>query len=336
MQCPSCQFENMPGSGRCARCGTSLALAEATIDVNPPRATRVSRAMPHFWMFRQNLGHLLIRASGLFSRLFERPHDSHFDLPTLVRTVVPGWPQYHRGDRARALLFFVGYLSILVPGLLFMGTGTGSLLLGLAFGFHVSSIADALVGLFESFRDRIVFTIVCGLALFGLVYYPTGWLIARVATPVQINQAMGSFERGDVLWYNRWFTPQVGDLVIYEIPSVTTGGRLANGHAANFVIQGQRINRILALPGQTIAWQGGKLLVDGEPSAWQPHFIPALEAESLVVPDDRLFISADDLVPGEAQLNDELWRTVCFVRPENIQGRVYFRSIPFFRISILD
>ena len=335
MQCPNCEFQNMPGSGRCARCGTSLALATAAIDVHPPRATRLSRALPHFWMFRQNWGNMVARLSAPLGRVFEQFHDTHFELPILVRTIVPGWPQYYRGDRPRAILFLWAYLAFLVPGLLLTGTFTGSLLLGLAFGIHVTSIADALVGMFDTIRDRLAFTILAGLALLGLVYFPTGWAISRVATPVQINQDMGQLARGDVLWYSRWFTPEPGDMVLYEIPPLSAGGRLATGQQANFVIQGQRINRILAMSGQTVAWQKGQLLVDGEPSPWQPATNPARDVKAFTVPDDRVFIYAEGVVPAGAQLNHEIWRRVCFVRPDMIQGHVYFRSIPFWRISII-
>src|SRR5919204_650375 len=38
MQCPSCRFQNMPGVEVCGRCGSSLRLATAVVDVHPPRA----------------------------------------------------------------------------------------------------------------------------------------------------------------------------------------------------------------------------------------------------------------------------------------------------------
>src|SRR5437773_1641201 len=45
MQCPSCRFENMPGLDSCGRCGTSLSVSTATLDVNPPRASRTMKGM---------------------------------------------------------------------------------------------------------------------------------------------------------------------------------------------------------------------------------------------------------------------------------------------------
>ena len=45
MQCPCCQFENMPGLASCGRCGSVLDLNLVAIDVNPPRASRVAKGV---------------------------------------------------------------------------------------------------------------------------------------------------------------------------------------------------------------------------------------------------------------------------------------------------
>ncbi len=143
MQCPSCQFENMPGSGRCARCGGFLALATAAIDVNPPRATRLSRRMPRlwgrFWSLRRTWANIQTSLTQPIQQLFSRFENTDFRLGTIVRTIVPGWAQRFRGNNPRAIVFFVSYLALLLPALLFLGTGLGSILLGLAFGMHVAA-----------------------------------------------------------------------------------------------------------------------------------------------------------------------------------------------------
>src|SRR3990172_6356595 len=138
MQCPSCQFENMPGSGRCARCGASLALATAAIDVHPPRAGRLSRFELTFWRFWHGMGRAGSKASSALPAFGSRSDTVNFDLGTMRRCVVPGWPQYRRGDRPLAFVFLLGYLCFLVPGVVLAGTWLGSLLLGLAGAMHVA------------------------------------------------------------------------------------------------------------------------------------------------------------------------------------------------------
>src|SRR5690606_1826181 len=73
MQCPSCRFENMPGSGYCARCGASLLIGN--VDVIPPRASAMQRRVPAelrsaVHRLQVGGGDLVARASGLLpSRL---------------------------------------------------------------------------------------------------------------------------------------------------------------------------------------------------------------------------------------------------------------------------
>jgi hypothetical protein len=147
----------MPGSGRCARCGSSLALATAVIDVNPPRAGRYARRMPRFWGLKQAWGNLTLSAGQPFAEYFARYDDTNFDLSTMVRLVVPGWATWYRGNHGRALLFFAAYFGLLLPAIVLLGTGLGSLLLGLAFGVHVASVVDAMVGRFAEFSDHPFF-----------------------------------------------------------------------------------------------------------------------------------------------------------------------------------
>lgn len=337
MQCPSCDFQNMPGSGRCARCGCSLALATAAIDVHPPRASRLSRRMPRLWGLKRAWGNLFQSASHPFAAVFHRFDDTNFDLSTIVRLVVPGWAHWYRGNGERGLVFFVAFLSLLLPGVVFLGTGLGSMLLGLAFGMHVASAVDAMVGAFTDFGGRLAFTFACGLALLMSIYLPLGFLVSRVATPIQITQSIPGFMRGDVLWYNRSAVIEPGDLVYYEVPQTTITGQLANGHAANFVFQNRWINRVAAVAGQEVAWKDGQLLVDGQVSPWQGRAEFGMGAdEPFEVPAGQVLILPDSLISEGVQLNAATWRHLSQVPRSQVLGRVYFRSAPVGRISKID
>jgi len=336
MQCPSCQFENMPGSGRCARCGASLALATAAIDVHPPRAGRLSRLSPPLWRLWYAVGRMGAKVSPALTAAFaSRAAITNFDLPTLLRCIIPGWPQYHRGDRPVAAVYFVGYLSLLLPGIIFAGTWLGSLLLGLAGAMHIVAVCDAVVSAFATPSDRIAFTLVCGLVLCFAVYLPVGWLISRVATPISINMTIPPFQQGEVLWYTRVATPSPGDLVLYTMPRVTAAGRMFGGNA-NYVFQGQWIGRVMAMSGQNVSVDKGRWLVDGMSNKWQPTDSPMLtEGTSWVVPDGHAFIFPEGLVPGGAQLDLGTLQQLYVVPVARIAGRLYFRSSPLSQLSIL-
>ncbi|RUL83092.1 hypothetical protein, partial [Tautonia sociabilis] len=60
------------------------------------------------------------------------------------RVVVPGWPQWRRGQRRRGMVLLGSYLSALGVGLFAWGTGLGAVLLGFAMFAHWASVADAI------------------------------------------------------------------------------------------------------------------------------------------------------------------------------------------------
>jgi type IV secretory pathway protease TraF len=128
-----------------------------------------------------------------------------------------------------------------------------------------------------------------------------------------------------------------GNLVLYQVPQTSVRGRTETGHAANYIFQDRWINRILALPGQQVAWHKGQLLVDGTPSPWQTRLgFGSNDSESFAVPPEHFLIAPGDLVPAGAQLDFASWRRLSVVPRSSIQGRVYFRSLPMGRMSILD
>ena len=333
MQCPSCEFQNMPGSGHCARCGSSLALATTAIDVHPPRAGRYQRHVPQFWGLRRGWANFLHAAGQPFAAAFARIEDTNFDLSTILRLVVPGWAHVYRGRRERGIVFFGAYVGFLLPGLILLGTTLGSLLVGLAFGVHVASAVDATVGGFSDFAGRVAFSLFSGLGLIGLIYLPIGYLVSRVATPIQITQRVGEFESGDVLWYDRSAEIVPGDLVYYEVPETSVNGRVATGHAARFVFRDGWINRVAAIEGQTVSWKDGQMLVDGEPSPWQGRvdvdFARANRSKCLRA---RCSFLPSALFPTGVQLQAGVWRRLSLVSRNDVYGRIYFRSYPSWRI----
>lgn len=336
MQCPSCQFENMPGSGRCARCGGFLALATAAIDVNPPRATRLSRRMPRmwgrFWSLRRSWANIRSSLTRPIEQLFSRFENSDFRLGTIVRAIVPGWAHRFRGNSPRAIVFFVSYLALLLPALLYLGTGLGSVLLGLAFGMHVAAASDGLVSRFARMGDRLIFTFACAAILALVLYIPIGRLVARVAIPIQLNHSVEPFLAGDVLWYKPAAQIAPGDVVLYSVPETTITGY--NNHT-RYVFRDRSINRVAASGGQRVQWKDGKLIVDGDISPWQFAKMWGGETFEFVVPNDRVFIPPDSLATEGAALNAAAFQRLSLVPRSSVDGRIFFRSHPLWRISTI-
>src|ERR1700722_2874375 len=146
MQCPSCGFENMPGNEGCARCGTSLTLATAILDVNPPRASefskRVRRSIPQFLRANSVLRHLGRGAAERASSAVLRVKPKHWAL--IWRSIIPGWAHYYDHQERRGRMFLSAYLSLILSGILMYGTTLGAMSLGLGIAAHVMAIIDLL------------------------------------------------------------------------------------------------------------------------------------------------------------------------------------------------
>jgi hypothetical protein len=332
MQCSNCQFQNIPGVQACGRCGASLQLASSAIDVHPPRASRAAKWWRRWFPITRYWNRF--RAAGVFARVRISGWPTDLQRPgVLLRMIVPGWAQRCTGRTVRARWMFGCYLGLLLSGLLFIGTALGWLLLGLAVSFHAASILDIVATSVFNFGQRLIYTGVAILMLTIIVYYPAGRLLALVASPQQFNVAAPPFAAGDVLLVNsyayRWSDPQPGDVVHYRLPAQDVQGRLPDGHAAVYRLQGDRIDRILAKAGQKVTCSQGELLVDGQPSPWLPlGSQPLPDALDITVPEDSYLI-----FPSTGPLPLTVWQIASIVHRGQISGRVYWRNQPLWRFG---
>ncbi|MEQ9379776.1 MAG: hypothetical protein RJP95_02855 [Pirellulales bacterium] len=326
----------MPGSGNCARCGTSLTLAAATIDVHPPRAGKLVRTAPSLLGVRRAWNRFFPSVQSALASVWGGSENAIARWPTFLECIVPGLGQMRRGDRAQGWLFFGTFALLLSLGILLMGTTAGSLLLGLAFAAHVTALRDATAGSFALLGDRLKHALLVAIGLFMLLYLPAGWAITRVGTPFRLTQGLPPFNQGDVLWYSNVAKATAGDLVLYEVPSVSLAGNRNDGYPARIVVAGQRINRVVAGPGQVVQWNEGQLLVDGSASRYQPASARLLQMEdALTVPRGRFFILPDNLLPNAVAISPEQLLTVSLVAEERVLGPVFLRSYPLNHFTVI-
>jgi type IV secretory pathway protease TraF len=337
MQCISCQFENMPGVRACGRCGSPLEVQAVAVDVHPPRAPRWSKPLRR-WL---PLGPLYYQARDAGGPLLRSVEDARNRIPptplgVIARLIVPGWAAYHLGQRASGCGFFLLYLGLLLCGLVLYGTWLGGILVGLAFGVHVSASLSVLrlSGTGSPAFWGAVLIIMALLA--GVVYLPAGWLLSRAVASAMVQVDGTPFAEGDVILYSpaayAFHPPRPGDVVLYQRP----GGnfRLEEQHA-NLVLQGgPRIDRILAGPGDQVRWQLGRLEVNGQPAPWQPlvggRYVPDLD---LTVPQGCFLIFPSSGPPLPAGLPRQVWLTLAIVPARSIEGRVWLRSFPWTRLQ---
>lgn len=342
MQCSSCQFENMPGVEACGRCGSPLGLRTLAIDVHPPRAGSWAKRLRRGWLpFRsayydaRDAGRDIVRESGLGDAL-------RIELPgsawgVFFRALVPGWPQIYLGQRSLGCFFLGCYLGLMFLAFLLFGTTMGMFLAGLAFSVHVSSCVSVLHhgglrGLSYWGGAAMAFLILA----VGL-YTPAGWLLSRAVSPAELRHDDGPFEEGDVVLHSPgyyWFhDPLPGDVVLYDQPS--RNFQLAgNQHGYIRVDAGQRIDRILAGPGDRVRWENEELTVNGQPARFQPLStalsLPPLRVE---VPEGHYLIVPSSGWRRPIELSAADWRGLIVVPRSSIRGRAFLRSYPLTRIQ---
>jgi hypothetical protein len=335
MQCASCHFENMPGAAMCGRCGTSLQLATSAIDVYPPRASwwnrHVRRILP--------VSRARVRVAEWYDEVSRRgmrgigAEDGTSEV--VGRLLVPGWAHLRSGQRMRGRVFLLTWLGLLAGSVVMWGTMTGSLLIGLAFGLHTLAVSDILVQNPPAWASRRYLAgqaMLRAMLLGMLVYLPVGWLITRVAWPSVVAMTYGPFNTGDVVLVNQWAylrsPPRTGDVVLYEMHRVTW-----QQGTYYFMHGGPRIDRVLAVAGDQVRWQDGRLWVNDAESGVRPlHPVARSEAVVLTVPEGSCLIlpSADGPVMAQDQ-----WEKLIIVPHERIDGRVYWRHHPLFQMGFV-
>jgi hypothetical protein len=331
-----------------------LVFAAQAVDVHPPRATAATKALAGRYRLSVIWRRLRTAISAeLFpvqSRQFEH---AHLDLPTVLRCIIPGWSNAHAGHPIIGVLFLLGYILLIIPGTMSIGQVMGAELLGLAFAVHLISIITALVPRFETYRDRMLFTLICG-AILAAAYYPCLVLVSRIATPLSINASLPPVQAGDVVWYHPAHSVHAGQYAVYfdrgRDVSVPNGFRY---RAQMHVLEGLRIDRVIATEGQTITWNKGTMLLDGAPAPAQLRSGFAEIWPKVTVPAGMVMVDPANLVPGiiatpggfittggevhgqpmqyELRIDAQQLQDLALVPIDAVAGRLVWRSWPLER-----
>lgn len=334
-QCRNCEFHNLPGVVLCGRCGASLVLATAAIDVRPPRASwiqKLARRLPlyrYWWQFR-------IRSDRPASTDSRRKFVPFPSLVDLMRLLIPGWPQIAAGQREIGLALMLGFLVILALSGPIYGSWPGYLLIATACGIHAGGLYHAALqtGLGHERRRLRFLASLVGVAL--AVYVPASYGLASLVEPISVQLPRPPLERGDVYMIaRRGRRLRPGDLVVYQIygnnVAVRTGTRVE-------LVQGARIDRILAGPGDRVDWTGATLMVNSVPCQYTPlnaTFRPGSFA--LTIPEGcYLIVPSTERGPVESLtvMPVGFWQSLCVVPEYRIQGRVFWRSAPLARVGV--
>ncbi len=331
MQCPNCQFHNMPGTQSCARCGTSLRIKGEVINIHPPRAGSIALRMRRWFPWSHGYFAVRDRWEAGVNVPLRSAFDKSPDTAVILRMVVPGWSQRYLGERRLGRILFWAWIPFIVLGLFLFGTTRGSMLLGLAFSIHSFAASHLLNRTGE--RDvgaQLRRSIFVSLTLAAFVYGPAAFLLTRLVDPVTPTYTIGPFVEGQTLAINHWATPDRGSVVLYDIPEYEGVAKDARAHRRVIGFNGQRIDRVIAIAGDSVECRSGVMLVNGKVTQYQPLMsvkVPQF-APFTVSPGHFLIIpsTTEDLIfTGD---NDPLLRTMSEVPVERVRGIVYARLHP--------
>lgn len=270
MECPSCQFHNMPGGSACVRCGTPLDLSG--VDFLPPRASgNVAVRTARLSIDRLATGAGELANALAVSLRLTQVHFRYTTATDLITSIVPGLGQLRTGRRKLGRAILTIWSASLVLMCLSVGTNWFWLFATIVIGSHCTAInlllIDDLRG--HTLLRRIIVGLGVYLTLMLLIYMPVWWTASQLGTIYVMPPGVHSttVRPGDALlltsnWTHRPYAR--GDLVRVRFDSLMGNGM--------FFQPLDTVDRIVAMPGERLRISNGVLFVNDIPAP--PQMLP--------------------------------------------------------------
>lgn len=339
MQCPNCEFNNIPGQRACARCASVLEFG--SIDVTPPRAG--STVIPLRFRSRMEIiASGIDRRVGGVSRRLGASVLGDISIAPLFRSIVPGWAHRHRGQR-RIGWFLTGVWAVLI---LLAAALTGGQFGWTAYfalvGWH--GLAINLILNRRLLELNIVSRMCVGLCVWAClnlcIYLPAGLLLRQYVTPFAANGILSGplLADGDLILMtgaeSRPSTFRRGDVVVYSMDRINTREGIANLQLGS----GWGIDRIIGVPGDHVQVGSAGVRINGEPLPDSAMPIRPGYRQfrcDLTLPEQCYFIIPSSLrsqIQNARQDQvDRMFTEASKVPAESIAGRAMMRWRPFAR-----
>lgn len=297
-----------------------MTLAEAKIDVHPPRAGRFAKSARRVLPVRAVSSSVLHPAGVVTHKLLGA-------IPFLTY-LIPGGAQFHTRNRVAGRIFLFSYLALAFLGLLFYGSFWGGTFLGLLFSVHLASVTLAADPAAGDIFWRLGRAALYGFLLFVVVYLPIGIGASYVIDAAVVAGDAAPLETGDVLLVHHLRAPGRGDIVRYNIPY----RQYATANHNYYYFGGPQIDRILAVAGDTLEIRNGVVFVNGKLSGDLPlRQQRVMDLAAVRVPVGSLVILPTATLQAPAHIADKAWRDICVVPGDGTNGIVYWRHQPLTR-----
>jgi type IV secretory pathway protease TraF len=202
-------------------------------------------------------------------------------LQFLLSIGLPGFALYVLGRKLWGQLFIAAYAIAALVFIAALGYMPGSIAYGLLISIHATSIVflESIWFGREKFRVRLMVAIGTLLAVWALIYTPFIHFVENHwAMPLRAGKHVIIVHRTAPTELRR------GDAVAYQISEARAQSAQRR---SLYVREGFGIQRVLALPGDRVAFKPGKLFVNGQPGTAMPYMPTGGE---FMVPEKTWFI----------------------------------------------
>jgi hypothetical protein len=341
MQCPRCQFENMPGQARCFKCGSVLGDSGGVLVIEPPRQAGWKR--PFRSVGRSVRGLMPERAAQLRGAPGSRVGESLIALRSLgvlavefVLGLIPGLPFVLEGQFRRIRLFWLAWLVFSCAALFLYGLAAGYLMLGLAVAIHAwLMFSHQVLGVVEGFGERVAVVLVLVFVL--LAIYP--WLPRTVVPGLACVRSTMAFPHyriavGDALLARRApDEPKRGTIVYFD-----AYGYGIHGGAGGLMGGASTLGQIVGLPGDEVTLHEGGFVVNGRALDKErypcPDWLRGREETFHLTGPRQYFVTCQYQV-RRVGLPEGLVGQLCMVDRSRIQSRAFMLWSPLWRRGLL-
>lgn len=330
MDCPNCNFINMPSLVRCAHCGSHLVLHD--VEVGPPRAShsavplRVRHALFSWRAFLRD------EAGNSFAS-FRNSLQKAAPISAIAACILPGGGQFVLKQRLLGIAILSIWGLSLPLTLYLMGSGVVWIFYSMLIGAHCVSFSLIFSGLLRGFplRNRAAF----GLLIYGLltlcIYWPASILVHRLIHPLGLYGIASNrlLQSDDVVWATGpWIRTSLkhGDIVARRIERSQAGGIVLR--------EGIIVDRVIGIPGDHVVIKDGAIVRNGRTLTQNElplRHCELVNVEYRLTGAEYLVVPSTFVITNLGQNGAAAMSRLAYSPESAIIGKVFFRTLSLSR-----
>jgi len=343
MQCPQCEFENMPGRTECFKCGSVLEVKQA-IEVTPIRMSGWKRPFRRAGRrFRQY--DITGISNGRISKIKLPPwiRIASFDaFVGIFFSIIPGLAHVIQKRFKEIRWYCLVWLIFLGPMLFLYGGDFGMAFYGLAIGLHAwIAMHGSFFKVVPQFFRRVLFFVMLALGVFGLYRFISATVLSDfILERTNISIPYYNITAGDTLLARRSLlrnNPLArGDIVLVHLSTLRlynnrVGPRYGTYHGGTVMAE------IVGLPGEEVKIQNEVFIVDGLELDQAKFPVPRwLRNQDLLIriPRGEYFINVQ--YTGNLRRSSEVIQQACVFSGRDIEARAFMIWLPLSKRAFLE